>query len=327
MYFLIAAALLPAVLLLLYIYRKDCVEREPPRLLAKLLLFGVLSAVPAILLERLLGSMIDLLFGRGLLYTAVSNFIGVALVEEGCKLFFLKRGSWRHPAFDYRFDGIVYAVFVSLGFAGIENVLYVLYSHRGELLKGLVSSLELMLWGVTIALASSVVFGILVGWFTRPREAIMPIVRVISPIPALAYTTYVVGCMPSFKSSSIVVIFLSVFWPLFSQVIRTVGTMDKRIIESARVMNVGSITMIKDIVYPYVLPTVLRYLPSSLSTAFMCLTGAEMIGASSGLGFFIRKYAEYANYTNVLAGIIFMGLVVTMLSSLVKLVQKKFIKW
>ena len=71
----------------------------------------------------------------------------------------------------------------------------------------------------------------------------------------------------------------------------------------------------------------LRYLPSSLSTAFMCLTGAEMIGASSGLGFFIRKYAEYANYTNVLAGIIFMGLVVTMLSSLVKLVQKKFIKW
>ena len=206
----------------------------------------------------------------------------------------------------------------------MENVLYVLYSHRGELLKGLVSSLELMLWGVTIALASSVVFGILVGWFTRPREAIMPIVRVISPIPALAYTTYVVGCMPSFKSSSIVVIFLSVFWPLFSQVIRTVGTMDRRIIESARVMNVAALHD-KGYVYPYVCPRC-SYLPSSLSTAFMCLTGAEMIGASSGLGFFIRKYAEYANYTNVLAGIIFMGLVVTMLSSLVKLVQKNFIK-
>ena len=125
MYFLIAAALLPAVLLLLYIYRKDCVEREPPRLLAKLLLFGVLSAVPAILLEELLGGLIDRLF-VGLVHVAVSNFIGVALVEEGCKLFFLKRGSWRHPAFDYRFDGIVYAVFVSLGFAAIENVLYVL---------------------------------------------------------------------------------------------------------------------------------------------------------------------------------------------------------
>lgn len=209
----------------------------------------------------------------------------------------------------------------------MENVLYVLYSHHAELFNGLVSSLELIFWGLGIALVSAVIFGILVGWFARPREAIMPIVGIISPIPALAYTTYVVGCMPSFKSSSVVVIFLGIFWPVFSLVIRTVGTMDKRVIDSAKVMNVGSITMIKDVVYPYVLPTVLRFLPASFATAFMCLTGAEMIGASAGLGFFIRKYAEYANYTNVLAGIIFMGIVVTMLSYLIKLVQNRFIKW
>ena len=209
----------------------------------------------------------------------------------------------------------------------MENVLFVLYSHREELISGLFSSMELILCGMGIAVVSAVVLGILVGWFTRLREAILPIVRVISPIPALAYTTYVVGCMPSFKSASIVVIFLSTFWSLFSLVIRTVQTMDKRIIDSATVMNVSSITMIKDVVYPYVLPTVLRYLTSSVAAAFMCLTGAELIGASSGLGFFIRKYAEYANYTNVLAGIIFMGIVVTMLSYVVKLIQKRFIKW
>lgn len=209
----------------------------------------------------------------------------------------------------------------------MENVLYVLFSHRVELFNGLASSLELIVWGLGTALVGAVVFGILVGWFARLREAIMPIVGVISPIPALAYTTYVVGFMPSFKSSSIVVIFLGIFWPLFSLVIRTVGTMDKRIIDSAKVMNVDSVTMIKDVVYPYVLPTVLRFLPSSFATAFMCLTGAEMIGASAGLGFFIRKYAEYANYTNVLAGIIFMGIAVTVLSYLIKLAQRRFIKW
>ena len=82
----------------------------------------------------------------------------------------------------------------------MENVLYVLYSHHAELFNGLVSSLELIFWGLGIALVSAVIFGILVGWFARPREAIMPIVGIISPIPALAYTTYVVGCMPSFKS-------------------------------------------------------------------------------------------------------------------------------
>lgn len=46
-------------------------------------------------------------------------------MEEGCKFFFLYKNAYRHPAFNYRFDGVVYAVFVSLGFALVENVLYV----------------------------------------------------------------------------------------------------------------------------------------------------------------------------------------------------------
>ena len=209
----------------------------------------------------------------------------------------------------------------------MENVLYILFSHRVELFSGLISSLGLVMWGLSIALIGAVVLGILIGWFIRPREAILPLVRVISPIPALAYTTYAVGCMPTFKSASIVVIFLGIFWSAFSLVIRTVQTMDKRIIESAKVMNVSNITMVKDVIFPYVFPSVLRHLPSSIAAAFMCLTGAEMIGASEGLGYFIRKYAEYANYTNVLAGIIFMGIVITIISQITSLIQKKYIKW
>ena len=209
----------------------------------------------------------------------------------------------------------------------MENVFYVFYSHWKEMLSGLLRSLYLIMWGLSFAMISAVVLGILIGWFIRPREAILPIVRVISPIPALAYTTYVVAAMPNFRISSIVIIFLGVFWPVFSLVITAVGTMDKKIIDSARILNVSTPVMIKDIVFPYVLPGVLRYLPSSLATAFMCLTGAELIGASTGLGFFIRKYSDYANYTNVLAGIIFMGVVVTLLNVIVRMIQKRFIKW
>ena len=51
----------------------------------------------------------------------------VAAVEEGMKFWLLKRRTWNHPAFNYRFDGIVYAVFVSLGFAAYENILYVFH--------------------------------------------------------------------------------------------------------------------------------------------------------------------------------------------------------
>ena len=59
------------------------------------------------------------------LHTVFLAFFVVAAVEEGTKYYFLKRRTWREPNFDYMFDGIVYSVFVSLGFAAFENVKYV----------------------------------------------------------------------------------------------------------------------------------------------------------------------------------------------------------
>lgn len=126
MAFYAAAALLPAIVLLRYIYRHDHIEKEPPALLIRLLLGGVLSAFAAILLETV-GMWILPVFASedSVLYHVLFAFIVVAVSEEGAKLFFLKKYSWNQPHFNYMFDGIVYAVFVSLGFAAFENVKYV----------------------------------------------------------------------------------------------------------------------------------------------------------------------------------------------------------
>ena len=122
----LAAALLPAIFLLRYIYRHDTIEKEPAGLLLSLLVMGCLSALSSMVLEavgeRLLGILVS---PDSRLYVIALAFLVVAAVEEGTKLFFLKLRSWNHPAFNYRFDGVVYAVFVSLGFAALENVQYV----------------------------------------------------------------------------------------------------------------------------------------------------------------------------------------------------------
>ena len=123
----ILAALLPAMILLLYVYRHDTVEKEPPFLLLTLLVLGVLSAVCASVLEGIFQRILAWLVEPGtVFYVILFAFLVVAMVEEGMKFFFLKLRTWNHPAFNYRFDGIIYAVFVSLGFAGFENILYVL---------------------------------------------------------------------------------------------------------------------------------------------------------------------------------------------------------
>jgi len=127
MYVLLFAALLPAVVLLVKVYRMDKVEKEPPRLLWELVLFGALSGIVAGAAEVVLGRVLrDFLPSYTLLYQVLENFLVVALVEELCKFAPVRLFAWHHPAFNYRFDAVVYAMFSTLGFAALENVLYVM---------------------------------------------------------------------------------------------------------------------------------------------------------------------------------------------------------
>ena len=123
----VLAAILPAVFLMRYIYRQDHVEKEPAGLLVSLIFAGILAALASIALETVGNVLLNLFVDpRSPAYVVLLAFLVVAAVEEGTKLFFLKRRSWNVPAFNYRFDGIVYAVFTSLGFAAFENIKYVM---------------------------------------------------------------------------------------------------------------------------------------------------------------------------------------------------------
>ena len=122
----VLAAVLPAVFLMRYVYKKDKIEREPIPLLLSLIGMGILAALAAIVLETLGQTILDALVDpENPNYVYLMAFLVVAAVEEGTKFFFLHRRTWRDPNFNYRFDAILYAVFVSLGFAAFENVKYV----------------------------------------------------------------------------------------------------------------------------------------------------------------------------------------------------------
>lgn len=130
--FLTGLALLPAIALVVWIYRQDKVEKEPGGLLWKIFLFGVLSVIPAMILEIILDEVFLVFMDADTLcYVILDNFIGVALIEELCKMQAAKWAAWKHPAFNYKFDAIVYCVTSALGFAAIENVLYCLEGDIG----------------------------------------------------------------------------------------------------------------------------------------------------------------------------------------------------
>ncbi|MDR2024900.1 MAG: ABC transporter permease subunit [Hungatella sp.] len=208
-----------------------------------------------------------------------------------------------------------------------ENVFYVFLDDAKVMLEGFASSMYLLVIGLLSAIVSAVILGTLVGWVPRLRNAIYPITKAISTVPALIYTPYVVLLMPTFKAASLFVIFLSIFWGTFIGMINNTAFVENRIINSAKVLNVSTFTILFKIIIPFNMPRIINGLPIHLSTALMTLTAAEMIGADSGMGFYVRVSLNYANYTKAIAGIIFIGIVVTGLNEVVNLLKNRFVNW
>lgn len=109
---------------MIYFFKKDRHEPEPPGKVLAMMGLGALSAIPAVLLE-LVGAQLLPPEG-GLLALAMHMFLVVGLSEEVCKLAVVRYKIYHDPELDEPFDGIVYCVAASLGFAILENVLYVL---------------------------------------------------------------------------------------------------------------------------------------------------------------------------------------------------------
>lgn len=154
---IIFAAILPSILLLLYIWKKDP-QKEPTSWLIKAFLWGVAICIPVAILELGIDSA---LYGGGnpttLLGTTIRAFFVAAIPEEAAKLLVLWLLLRKNPYFDEHFDGIVYAVCVGLGFAAIENVSYI-FSAEEEWISVAISR-------ALLAVPGHYAFAILMGYY------------------------------------------------------------------------------------------------------------------------------------------------------------------
>jgi RsiW-degrading membrane proteinase PrsW (M82 family) len=152
---LIALAIAPALICAVYIFVRDKYEKEPIQLLLTGVLFGVILTAPIVQTENFITLFMP---SGGLLMEAFfTSYAVAAFAEEGLKyvvLFFLV---WGNKNFNERFDGIVYGAFISLGFAGLENVLFVLNPTLGGVGTGLTRAL--------FAVPAHAIFGVTMGYY------------------------------------------------------------------------------------------------------------------------------------------------------------------
>ncbi len=127
-FILIASAVIPAIFLMVRVYQLDRLEKESPRLLWNLVKAGIFSSLIALVSEKIFISLLSNYVPRDSeWFSILLYFVIVGISEEGAKHFMLRKTTWDSTEFNCLYDGIVYAVFVSLGFALWENISYVLH--------------------------------------------------------------------------------------------------------------------------------------------------------------------------------------------------------
>ncbi len=207
------------------------------------------------------------------------------------------------------------------------KVLHQFAEDREKIIINIKSSLGITVKGFLLAAAAAIPLGLFLGWNARLGGAATYISKFFSSIPPIVYIPYGIALLPTFRSVSVFVIFLATFWPVFAGTMSGVMHVDQRIIDSAKVLNVPKPEMLFSVILPAALPQIFLGCNQGLSVSFILLTSAEMIGARDGMGYYVKYYSDFGDYTRTITGLLVIGIVVIGVTFLFNLLQKRMLKW
>lgn len=224
---LIMAAIIPAIFLMVKVYRSDRLEPESPHILRLMVTGGIWSAILAGVLEWIgNGILTSFVSQKSDLYNIIMYFVIVGFSEEGSKYFFLKRRSWFSQEFNCQYDGVVYAVFVALGFALWENISYVLmYGFSTALVRAVTAIPGHACFGVFMG----IFYGLARGNAYLGKEIRSKFYRILAVvIPALIHGAYdYIASLNSAKGQWIFLAFIAVLFFISFRLVSKMSKNDK----------------------------------------------------------------------------------------------------
>ena len=195
------------------------------------------------------------------------------------------------------------------------------------ILTNIKSSVGIIIQGFLLAAVTAIPVGLLIGLNARLGNAASYLTKFFSSIPPIVYIPYGIALLPTFRSVSVFVIFLASFWPIFAGTMSGVLNVDKRTVDSAKVLNVKKPAMLTSVILPASLPQIFLGCNQGLSVSFILLTSAEMIGARDGMGYYVKYYSDFGDYTRTITGLIVIGVVVIAVTFLFNRFQQYLLRW
>ena len=217
-------------------------------------------------------------------------------------------------------DKFVFPTPGKIGAAFASNFYPVMLINMRESFLLLIPSLII---GVGIAL----LLGIAMGLDKKFRDTLYPIVYAIGVIPALLLSPIALYMAPDFRIASVFLIVYNTIFPTLFATITGIMTIDKRYLDNAATLELNGFKRIRKVILPAAMPAIMGGFVTSLRGSFLILVFAEMYGTQYGMGYFIKKYANFGIYTNVWAGFIFMVVVLILVMQVFDRWQRYMLRW
>ena len=222
--------------------------------------------------------------------------------------------------------GLINPIIIPVPTTILQKMIQLILS--GELLVNIAVSLSRVLIGFFIALAVALPLGFLLGgWFKSFETAVNPLLQVLDQANPFTLFPVFITLLGIGELSKISIIFWVCQWPVLFNTVTGIRNVDPAIVKMARSMGIGKWQMFKKVLLPAAMPSVFTGIRMSAVFAFFMLIGAEMIGASSGLGYMILQAQATFQMPKMWVGIVTVAFLGILFNWILLQIEKKFSGW
>ena len=197
----------------------------------------------------------------------------------------------------------------------------------GQMAEDLSISMLRVLRGFALGACAGIVIGCLMGFSRTINKMLGSLVSILRPVPMLAWIPLFILWLGIGENSKTAVIFIGSFWSVLLNTIHGIQSTDPKLLEVAQILRKNRWQIVTSVYLPSALPSVFTGLRLGMGSAWTCVVGAEMIAATSGIGYMISYARELAQPAKVFAGIIVIGAVGLLIDQVLQRVQRVLLKW
>ena len=198
--------------------------------------------------------------------------------------------------------------------------------QSGDLQHHLWASLKRELSAFGFALVA-VPLGIAMGWWPAVNRQLDPVIEVLRPIPPIAWIPLSLLWLGIGNAQNQFINFLGIFFPLLLNTIQGVKNIEPNLVRAARCLGAGEWQLLRRVVLPAALPMILTGVRVGFGVGWMALVAAELVGATSGLGFLINDARSVLRTDVVILGMLTIGFVGLFIDLLIRRLAKALLPW